>query len=148
MAIGAHHSSRALTVEWGTPPEILAVVSPFDDDPASGDGLGLIRAWSGFVFLNPPYGSDVALWIRRLADHGDGIALTFARTDTRWFQKQVFDRADAILFIAGRLTFVPLAGQPVTGNSGGPSCLIAYGAKAWARLVGAGIAGKLVTLHD
>ncbi len=51
----------------------------------------------------------------------------FARTETRMFFEHVWPRADAILFLRGRVTFLDSAGVPATANSGAPSCLIAYG---------------------
>lgn len=88
------------------------------------DGLAL--PWSGRVWLNPPYGKRAAAWVERLADHGWGIALVFARTDVRWWHRAA-PRASAVCFIEGRLTFVPGTGQSAPGNSGGPSALLAFG---------------------
>lgn len=56
-------------------------------------------------FLRPPYGRATARWIARLAAHGNGCALVFARTDTRWWQESIFGRASALLFLRGRLRF-------------------------------------------
>lgn len=59
--------------------------------------------------------------------HGDGVSLTFTRTDTPWWQSAV-DRAELVCFIAGRLEFVP--GDPEfrrRSRSGAPSCLLAFG---------------------
>jgi hypothetical protein len=50
---------------------------------------GLARPWFGRVWLNPPYGRDVDRWMRRLVGHGDGLALVFARSDTRWFSRSL-----------------------------------------------------------
>jgi hypothetical protein len=64
--------------------------------------------------------------MRRLAAHGDGIALIFARTDVRWWHDAV-PAARTLCFLDGRLTFIPGDGSVPAGNSGGPSVLIAYG---------------------
>ncbi len=84
------------TVEWYTPPGIFEALGlKFDLDPcAPACGLpwipaarfyslpddGLVKPWEGRVWVNPPYGPHAAKWMRRLAAHGDGIALVFART--------------------------------------------------------------------
>jgi len=78
------------------------------------------------VWLNPPYGRDLGRWLERLAAHGDGMALVFARTDTRWFQR-AFAAATAACFIKGRLRFIPGDGQRAPGAAGAPSLLLAYG---------------------
>ena len=76
-------------------------------------------------------------WLRRMAAHGDGIALVFARPDNAWFHEAV-SGADATLFIARRVRFVDASGKPprtldaATGKakSSGPgngSMLLAWG---------------------
>lgn len=62
-----------------------------------------------------------------MAEHGNGIALTFARTDTQWFADLVFAHASGVLFLTGRPHFHHPDGSRAKGNSGGPICLIAYG---------------------
>jgi hypothetical protein len=67
-----------------------------------------------------------------MAAHGNGILLVFARTGTRWFQQRVFRAASGILFLAGRLSFLDIHGQPMRtrrgtpSNAGAPSCLVSY----------------------
>jgi hypothetical protein len=126
--------------DWLTPPAIIAELGSFDLDPCSPivrpwdtaakhltiEDNGLKCEWSGRVWLNPPYGDMTGTWMQRLADHGDGIALTFARTETLWFDEQVWARADAILFIRGRLFFHRLDGTQAD-SAGTASCLVAYG---------------------
>lgn len=126
--------------DWITPRAIIEALGPFDLDPAAcnpqpwptarkmiappNDGR-LDSLWRGRVWLNPPY-SDVEPWIERLSRHGNGTALLFARTETKWFQRLVFGRASAIFFVAGRITFLrPDGSRPVT-TAGGPSVLVAY----------------------
>lgn len=141
MGIGTHQSARMMKDEWLTPPEILRVLGPFDLDPCApvsrpwdmavhhytADDLGLTRPWFGRVWMNPPYGSQTGVWLQKLADHGNGIALIFARTETEMFFSQVWKRADALLFIEGRLYFYHVDGRRADANSGAPSVLIAYG---------------------
>ena len=139
-----HRPYRGQTTEWQTPPEILSALGPFDDDPAiAGATDGLTREWSGFIWLNPPYGPEVGLWLARLVKHGRGLALVFARTETRWFREWVWDHATALLFLHGRPHFYK-DGQRAKGNSGGPLVIAAYGNEASDRLVRAKLDGNLV----
>lgn len=149
------------TNEWYTPPEIFhALGCEFDLDPAAPYGGiewvpakrflsyrddGLAQKWEGRVWLNPPYGPHTARWVGRLADHGDGIALVFARTDVAWFQS-VAPRASLVCFLRGRVRFVRGHGSPKNGhNAAAPSCLLAFGEKC-AEIVaasGLGLCGVL-----
>lgn len=137
-----HLPNQGKTNEWYTPKHVFdAIGLTFDLDPCAppggvpwvpaaehyseaDDGLG--RPWSGRVWLNPPYGKEAGKWVQKLAEHGDGIALVFSRTDVAWWHAAV-PSATAVCFIRGRLTFIAGAGQSAPGNSGGPSALIAYG---------------------
>jgi hypothetical protein len=130
------------TNTWFTPREIVTALGPFDLDPctqtfrpfdtaarhicedAGGDGMA--EEWRGRVWLNPPYGKAISHWLGKLADHGNGVALVFARTETRWGQAMI-GRAHAVNFLAGRIGFLRADGKPVT-NAGTGSMLLAYGA--------------------
>lgn len=94
---------------------------------------GLAHAWNPgkFYFTNPPYGRECSKWLAKAADHGNGLALTFARTDTRMFHTSVWrhPNATALLFFEGRLRFATIDGTEV-GSAGAPSVMVAYGAKA------------------
>ena len=85
-------------------------------------------------------------WLARCADHGDGIALIFARTETAEFHSQVWGRADAVFFFRGRIEFrLPSGARP--GHTGGaPSVLVSYGQRAVDRVKAAGMDGKLIIL--
>jgi len=158
MGIGTHQSARMLKDEWLTPPEILAALGTFDLDPCAPvkrpwpmaahhytvNDLGLMRPWYGRVWCNPPYGQQTGLWLRKLANHGTGIALVFARTETEMFVSEVWGRADAVLFLAGRLHFHHVDGTRAVANSGAPSVLIAYGQRDVEALENSGISGTLV----
>lgn len=148
--------------EWLTPPEILKDFGPFDLDPCApvkrpwpmaarhftAEDNGLIRPWNGFVWCNPPYGSKTSAWLARCAEHGDCLALIFARTETGAFHERVWNRADGILFIKGRLNFYHASGEKA-GAPGAPSCLVAYGATALERLAfNAPNYGKLILLNN
>lgn len=146
--IGGHHRAfQGISDDWCTPPEILAELGKFNDDPCPVGGTdGLIRVWKGRVFLNPPYGPQTGIWLKRLVEHGNGIALIYARTETKMFFQQVWEKATAVLFIAGRLYFYTPDGKKAKHNSGGPSVLIAYGEYNAKVLREANISGCYVSL--
>ena len=135
------HRPTGGTDQWLTPPGLLAALGPFDLDPCSAPEPrpwptaaahytpaddGLRQPWHGRCWVNPPY-SAIGPWLAKLADHGHGTALIFARTETAAFRAQVWERATALLFPYGRLTFHRADGRPGNGNSGAPSVLVAYG---------------------
>jgi hypothetical protein len=107
---------------------------------------GLLQVWQGRVWLNPPYGLIATQWLRRLAEHGNGIALIFARVETDMFFSQVWERADALRFIRGRLYFHRPDGTRAPYNSGAPSVLIAYGLENASALRDCGIPGQFIRL--
>ncbi len=159
MSLNDHHTMTRVGVndEWLTPPYIIEALGPFDLDPCSPisrpydtaahhytiEDDGLSQPWEGRIWLNPPYGMEAARWLERLAGHGDGIALIFARTETRTFLNQIWERADALLFLAGRISFHRADGSGGL-NSGAPSVLVAYGMWAVAALNSCGLAGAVV----
>ena len=98
------------------------------------------------VWCNPPYGKALKAWLNKLALHGNGIALVFARTETEAFFGHAWPYASAMLFLRGRLTFAyPDGSLPRNGaNSGGPSVLIGYGDEAERRLLSCEDLGAVV----
>lgn len=141
-------------IEWYTPPSVFEALGlTFDLDPCAPAGGvpwipakhhyttaedGLIQPWSGRVWLNPPYGSTTATWLNRLAAHGDGLALVFARTDTAWFHEIVPTTA-AMCFVSGRLRFVKPDGTTPLVNAGAPSVLLAWGDTCATALIDSGL---------
>ena len=126
--------------EWLTPPEILTHLGEFDVDPCAPVNRpcdiakqrytihdnGLQQQWHGRVFCNPPYGRETEIWLQKCAEHGNAIALTFARTETNMFFNTVWNKANAVFFIKSRLKFYHVNGKQ-GGAAGAPSVLIAYG---------------------
>jgi hypothetical protein len=95
------------------------------------------------VWLNPPY-ATCGKWVGRLAGHGTGTALIFARTETGWFTDYVWGHATAILFLAGRVHFLRGNGSKGGANAPAPSVMVAYGQADADKLAGSGIAGAYV----
>ncbi|HEY6009787.1 MAG TPA: DNA N-6-adenine-methyltransferase, partial [Geobacteraceae bacterium] len=88
---------------------------------------GLAQNWQGRVWLNPPYGPHTSKWVRRLAEHGNGIALIFARTETELWQDYIFPTADGFLFAKRRIAFARPDGSIGSQTAGAPSAFIAWG---------------------
>lgn len=162
QGIGSHQSAAMLKDEWLTPPEIIEALGPFDLDPCAPINRpwdmaaqhytvaddGLSKPWHGRVWCNPPYGLQAAKWLDRLADHGNGVALIFARTETAMFFEHVWEKADALLFLKGRLHFHHVDGTRAAANAGGPSVLIAYGRDNADSLRDSVIAGQFVPVSS
>jgi hypothetical protein len=163
--MGGHHSNRPITEEWLTPPEVIDALGgadSFDLDPCAPAAQpwptarakftivdnGLILPWHGRVWLNPPYSTDkISRWLARLAKHGAGTALIFARTETDAFSRHVWDCATALLFLRGRLNFHHVDGRRAKANSGAPSVLCAYGSQDADLLAFCGLEGQFVALR-
>ena len=61
------------------------------------------------VFCNPPYGKEIADWVRKAYEEGHKentlvVMLIPARTDTRYFHDYIMHRAE-VRFVRGRLKF-------------------------------------------
>jgi len=162
MSMNDHHPQASRSEIWLTPRFVIDALGPFDLDPAAApvprpfptalhhyvrsEGDGLIRPWFGRVWLNPPYGAATGRWMRRLADHGRGTGLIFARTDTKAFRDAVWERGTAALFLHGRLTFLQKDGLSASNDGGAPSVLVAYGAEDADRLYECGLDGQFVPI--
>jgi DNA N-6-adenine-methyltransferase (Dam) len=158
VSIGGHHNPVAQKDEWLTPPHVLRALGIFDLDPCAPvarpwdtaarhftvEDDGLAQAWHGRVWCNPPYGLAAARWLCRCAEHGNAIALVFARTETRMFFDHVWPKAHGLLFLDGRLHFHHVTGERAPMNSGAPSVLIAYGVGNALTLQQCGLLGAYV----
>ena len=129
--------------EWYTPPEIIHSLGEFDLDPATsveahrlnksakkiytvGDN-GLLAAWEGRVWLNPPYSNPlIQQFLVKMAEHNNGVALVFAKIEAKWFHDIVFRHAAAIKFLYARIRFFKSDGTRGMQTRNG-SMLVAYG---------------------
>jgi hypothetical protein len=152
--------SVAKSETWLTPPFLIKALGEFDLDPcASLDrpwdtakkhytilDNGLEKKWEGRVWMNPPYGRKLAPFLKKLSEHdGGGVALIFARTETNAFFDYVWNRADAMFFIKGRIKFHKPNGD-LAGSSGSPSVLVAYGKENEESLKNLTLPGKFLRI--
>ena len=158
--MGSHESCNFIKTEWLTPRNIIEGLPVFDLDPCSPinrpwstarnhftiEDDGLVNEWYGRVFCNPPYDNS-ATWLQKMVNHGNGIVLIFARTETKLFFQHVWNKASAILFIEGRITFCHVTGEKASMNAGAPSVLIAYGDECAELLSKSNIPGKFIRLN-
>ena len=153
--------SANTTDEWYTPKEIIDALGKFDLDPCAPvkplwqtaetmynkNHDGLTKDWVGRVWLNPPYSRPlIEQFVRKLAQHGNGIALLFNRCDSKMFQDIIFEKATAIKFLRGRIRFFRSDG--IRGDS--PGCgavLIAFGEENAEILKTCNISGKYVRIN-
>ncbi len=122
--------------EWLTPPALIKALGEFDLDPCAPtpetrpwatakthfdiSNNGLTQPWHGRVWLNPPYENKIAgQFLARMVEHGNGVVLIYARTETANFFEYVWPKADALLFLKGRLTFCHVDGTPASNGGGG-----------------------------
>lgn len=139
MTLGSHQAAIGASQSWITPKWILDALGPFDLDPCECvpqpwkcatigyTEAGLEQPWFGRVWLNPPFDRRVVgLWMSRMANHGNGVALVHARTEAEWFEP-IWSSADGILFLADRLHFHHPDGTRAKANSGAPAVLAAFG---------------------
>src|SRR5262249_6280579 len=115
------HSSRS--EEWPTPKETFEQLSAefggFDLDPCctpenalcptfyTKEDDGLAKPWFGRVFVNPPYGRTIGLWMAKALEEAQRgclvVCLVPARTDTRWWHQ--YAKRGEYRFLEGRLRF-------------------------------------------
>lgn len=71
---------------------------------------GLSKNWGGNrAFCNPPYGKEISKWVEKAYTESQKpntlvVMLIPARTDTKWFHKWVYGKAE-IRFVDKRLRF-------------------------------------------
>lgn len=152
-----HWEAIGKSDEWYTPQYIFEALGVhFDLDVAHPAGEkrtpcdefisadSLSKDWSGFVWMNPPFGGRNGLipWLDKFFEHGNGIALTPDRSSSAWFQSAI-QNADAVLLVSGRVRFIKPDGlegkSPTTGTALFASGDIAVRALLNAEKVGLGV---------
>ncbi len=123
-----HEQCVGATDEWYTPPHVFEAMNVrFDMDVASpGPAIvpwvpapvhiqsgSLALPWTGFVWMNPPFGGRNALvpWLEKFTHHGNGVALVPDRTSAPWWQTFA-PKMDALLFVAPKIRFIGADGKP------------------------------------
>lgn len=141
-----HVSFNSGNNEWYTPSEFVEaarrVMGEIELDPASSDIAnqtvnanhyltaeqdGLTFDWSGKVWMNPPYASElIGRFTEKLTEHfvnGDideAIVLVNNATETGWFQGML-EHASAVCFLRRRVKFLDVegnaSGAPLQGQA-------------------------------
>jgi len=105
---------------------------------------GLAADWSGFVWMNPPFGprNGIKPWLDKFFRHGNGIALMPDRTSAPWFQEAAW-KASAILFVSPKVKFERPDGT-VGKSPGSGTALMSAGMRARSVLFRAAELGLVV----
>lgn len=68
---------------------------------------GLSQSWHGVCWMNPPYGRDIGIWMKKAYESSlqgaTVVCLVPSRTDTKWWHDYAMQ--GQIEFIKGRLKF-------------------------------------------
>lgn len=133
-------------MDWETPP---AVFEPLDaefhftlDVCATAENAkcaryfteeedGLAQDWDGVCWMNPPYGTAIAKWMKKAYEESRKgaavVCLVPSRTDTRWWHEYAM-QADEIRYIRGRIKFIGAEnGAPF------PSAVVVFRGEGWAQ---------------
>lgn len=145
-----HEQAVGKSDEWYTPPYVFeALGCEFDYDVASPGrkvtpwipARNFITkyddnpVWSGFIWLNPPFGGRNAIrpWLDKFFRHGNGICLTPDRTSAPWWC-EFAQYASIVLFVSPKIMFI--SGDGAKNNSPAQgTCLFGVGKNAAIPLV-------------
>jgi hypothetical protein len=103
----------AVRETWRTPKAVFQTLDAefnFDFDPCPPNPTfnGLEISWGHSNFVNPPYGNQIGLWLKKAFEERRqnklSVFLIPSRTDTRWWHEYCM-KANEIRFIKGRLKF-------------------------------------------
>ena len=84
---------------------------------------GLVTPWVGKVWCNPPF-SNIPPWIKKMREHGNGIALV-GISKSAWCT-EAWKSADAVLLLPANLKFIRASGNSESILT--TSVLLGYGA--------------------
>ena len=146
--------------EYYTPLEFIQALGEFDTDPCvpvdmrwrtaktmyNKNDDGLKQEWHGRVWLNPPYSKElITAFMRKMADHGNGIALILPKFGTKLFRECVYPKADGIFVLTKRIKFFDQnyvqQKSPIAS-----SVLVAYGEENVQAILSSGIEGHMLYL--
>jgi len=118
--LDVHFSSR--TPEWSTPDDLFGELNDvfhFDLDACASranakcarfftkEQDALEQHWQGTVWMNPPYGREIAKFMCKAYEASlvgaTVVCLVPSRTDTAWWHR--FARRGQIIYLGGRLKF-------------------------------------------
>ena len=146
--------------EYYTPIEFVKALGDFDLDPCvpinmknktasvmyNKEDDGLKQDWFGRVWLNPPYSAAlIAPFMKKMAEHGNGIALILPKFGTKLFRDWVYPYADGIFVLRHRIKFFNedwvQQKSPIAS-----SILVAYGKDNIEAINNSGIEGVMLYL--
>lgn len=152
---------KAASDEWYTPKDLVDSLGEFDLDPCAPvkrlwdtakkhftkEDDGLSKDWEGKrVWLNPPYSKPlIDLFVKKMAENNNGIALLYNRCDNVMFQEVIFKKASGIFFMRKRVKFYRPDGTQ-GGSPGTGSVLVAFGESNAKVLENLKIPGKFIRL--
>ncbi len=141
-----HQNTIGKSDSYGTPHWITDPLGRFDLDPCGMKGHAVANVTSTIylpqdglksddwgdgrkrVWLNPPFNRyERPKWMRRMAEHDNGIMLVPAACETAAFYDWVWGVAAGVLMLKGRPHFIDAGGKLMAANSGCTICLVAYG---------------------
>jgi len=153
--MGEHGNITDKSDDWYTPQYVFdALGCRFDLDvsaPVEGPRYvpaaahfwerGLEQQWTGFVWMNPPFGhqSTKRAWLQKFIDHGNGIALLPDRTSAPWWQWAA-PKMGVLLFVAPKIKFERPDGS-IGEQPGSGTVLMSIGDRGAAALERAAVAG-------
>lgn len=128
-------SSTQARVSYFGPPHIDGLEAPWDEKT---------------IFVNPPYGRGIEKWIAKAkvvaqADPEKKIILLIpVATETVFWHEHIWDAAQAICFLKGRVSF-PLRGKKRAGATRG-SAIVYHGYNRFPFIAAFRSMGRVVTL--
>ena len=160
MDLKTQKNKNVSSDEYFTPWELFSLLGQFDTDPCTSKNRpfdtakihytreedGLAKEWKGVVWLNPPYSSSLLnAFVKRLSEHGSGMALLVNRIDNLLFQETIFPHAASMYVLRKRVKFISPDGQRKSPMFG--SLLIAFGEECDRRLRDLAVEGKYIKLN-